>query len=79
MIADRPMAWATLYCVAVDKLLDAGLITWYNKDDRGAYYSTIVATKQGIEAYALATQAKNGILVSDSIRSNRESSSPPKE
>lgn len=64
------MAWAALYCVAVDKLLEAGLITWYNKDDRGAYYSTIIATKQGIEAYEKSAQGKDRVFVSDSVRSN---------
>ena len=52
MVLDRPMSWATLYCKAVDTLLKKRLIDWHHKDERGLFYSTIIATEEGIKEYA---------------------------
>jgi len=51
MVLDRPVPWAVIYSKAVDKLLRDGLITWKYKDERGAFYSTIIVTEKGITAY----------------------------
>jgi hypothetical protein len=61
MTRDRPVSWAQIYCKAVDTLLKKGFIAWRNKDERGAFYSTIIATYQGIEAYEIATKSKDRV------------------
>lgn len=59
MTLDRPVSWAQIYSKTVDKLLDYGLITWKYKDERGAYYSTLIATDEGKKAYSSLTWGRN--------------------
>jgi hypothetical protein len=45
------MSWASLYNKSVDTLFKRKLIDWHHKDERGAFYSTIIATNEGIKQY----------------------------
>jgi hypothetical protein len=55
MTLDRPVSWAQIYNRSVDKLLKYGLITWKHNDERGPFYSTIIATDEGKKAYSSLT------------------------
>ena len=59
LLWESPIAWSTIYCITVKKMIDKGLLELSNHDKKTVFTSRVSVSKLGKELYANATKGSN--------------------